>query len=68
MNVCCNLYDFKLFISLQMQQYMRSANTVSRVLINRFKKIKTCKPVSLVIGIIPDKNVHINILHIQELF
>ena len=51
-----------------MQQYMRSANTVSRVLINRFKKIKICKPVSLVIGIIPDKNVHINILHIQELF
>ena len=49
---------------------MRSANTVSRVLINRFKKIKICKPVSLVscIGIIPDKNVHINVLHIQELF
>ena len=38
-----------------MQQYMRSANTVSRVLINRFKKIKICKPVSLYIGIIPDK-------------
>ena len=52
-----------------MQQYMRSANTVSRVLINRFKKIKIGKPMSLVIGIIPDKkNVHINILHIQELF
>ena len=44
-----------------MQQYMRSAKTVSRVIINRFKKIKICKHVSLVIGIIPDKKMYISI-------